>query len=214
LRSAHDDRIVVSRSLDLRKDRIMSKATPLTRAGVSSVETLVRRILATFDRATASDLEAGATWYDEAGELARDLAANAGSVEHAAAVIAHLSPRSTWTRNVLAATALILKREMPPGVMSDPLARATDALDSADPLATLNGPKTARFARNILGDVEAVTVDVWAARVAGISERQLASAGVYDLVEHAYRLAARRRGVNPSTMQATTWVVARGGRAS
>jgi hypothetical protein len=186
----------------------------LNRAGVSSVDTLTRRILRTFDAATPSDMESGATWYDEAGQLARDLADEAGSVEHAATVIAHLSPRSTWTRNVAAAIALIRRTDLPPGVMSAPLGRATRSLDSSDPLATLGGKKTHAFALNILGDTESVTVDVWAARVAGITEQQLTLTGVYDLVAHAYRLAARRRGVTPATMQATTWIVARNGRAS
>lgn len=179
-----------------------------------TLETLVRRIVKTFDRATAADLEAGARWYGEAQDLARELAERAGSLEHAAAVISHLSPRSTWARNVAAARALILGHDMPAGVMSEPLARATVALESSDPEATFKGPKTLRFFRNIVGDVESVTVDVWALRVVGVSEQAVGRVGVYDAVEHAYRLAARRRGVDPSTMQATTWIVVRGGRAS
>jgi len=187
----------------------------LKRAGLPTVETLTRRILKVWDRATASDIEAGASWYDEAGSLVDTLAARAGTREHAAAVIAHLSPRSTWTRNVLAAVAVITEAELPAGVMTGPLERAVDSLDASDPISTLKGNKTHRFALNILGDREAVTVDVWAARVAGVdAERDLPRKGIYDAVEHAYRLAARRAGVDPSTMQATTWVVARGGRAS
>ena len=72
-----------------------------------SHETIVKRILRTFDRATSSDIEAGARWYDEAGDLAESLAGQAGSPVHAACVIAHLSPRTTWTRNVATATALV-----------------------------------------------------------------------------------------------------------
>jgi hypothetical protein len=192
-------------------------ATPLTRAGVKSVETLVGRILRTFDRATASDVEAGATWYDEAGTLAADLAARGGhSVEEAAVVIAHLSPRTSWIRNVLGAEALLLRDERHAGIIGDNFDRAVASLDFENPLESFGptAPKTLNFARNILGDVEAVTVDVWAARVAGLDERQLGLAGVYELTAHAYRLAARRRGVAPATMQATTWIVARGGRAA
>jgi hypothetical protein len=37
---------------------------------------------------------------------------------------------------------------------------------------------------------------------------------VYPAIEHAYRVAAERVGVDPTTMQATTWVVARNGRAA
>ena len=178
-----------------------------------SLETITRRILRTFDRATASDVEQGARWYDEAGDLAIDLAAQHGrTVEQTSAVIAALSPRTTWSRNVAGAVLLIAEDEVLPGLIGRNVETARTALDSG--FAALNGPKTSRFARNIAGDRESVTVDVWAARVADLDEDLLGRKGAYDAVEHAYRLAARRRGVDPATMQATTWIVARNGRAS
>lgn len=186
----------------------------LSRAGLPSVETLTRRILAVFDKATKADVEAGAQWYHEAQELAINLARNDGqSVEHAAAVISHLSPRTTWTRNVTGAITLLTYGEQADGIIGSNYARARASLDFEDPLESFNGPKTRRFYLNIIGDSEAVTVDVWAARVAQVDETLLGRVGVYDAVEAAYQRAARRRGVEPSTMQATTWVVVRGGRA-
>jgi hypothetical protein len=186
-----------------------------------TLETIVRRIVRTFDAATPSDLEAGARWYDEAGELAHDLASDAGSVYHAAAVIAHLSPRTTWARNVSTATALIMHDRAEArrlGAMDALLDRAESVLTyrEGDPFDTFGptAPKTLNFARNISGDREAVTVDVWAMRVVDLDESLLGRKGAYDAMAHAYRLAARRRGVDPATMQATTWVVSRGGRAS
>lgn len=176
--------------------------------------TLVNRIDRVWLKATPSDVEAGARWYDEAGDLATSLADAAGSRARAASVIAHLSPRSTWARNVLAADALIRTGKILPGVMGREARRAEDALNATDPLQTFTGPKTYRFALNILGDREAVTVDVWACRVAGVDEDHLTRKGAYDVLEAAYRAAARRRGVDPATMQATTWIVARGGRAA
>lgn len=192
--------------------------------GVSH-ETIVKRILRTFDRATVSDVEAGAQWYSEAGQLAADLAIHSNnwgtvSPRTAAAVIAQLSPRTTWTRNVQAATALIHGDETDArevGAIGANVERAAVALAAGstggDAIDTINGPKTNAFARNIAGDTEAVTVDVWAARVADLDETLLGRKGAYDAVAHAYRVAARRRGVTPTTMQATTWIVARNGRA-
>lgn len=179
------------------------------------VETIVSRILRTFDRASVSDVEAGASWYSEAQDLAASLGAASGhGREAAAAVISHLSPRTPWSRNVAGAVSLLVYGKRGDGILSANYDRARAALDHyGDPEETFGGPKTRRFYRNILGDTEAVTVDVWAARVAGVDETALSRAGAYDLVEHAYRLAARRRGVEPSTMQATTWVVVRNGRA-
>jgi hypothetical protein len=191
----------------------------LRRAGLPTVETLTRRILATFDRATVADIEAGATWYDEAREFSVALGNRSGhGVEHAAAVIAHLSPRTTWTRNVVGAEMLLIHGERGEGIMGREFAKAYDSLDVDDDLLeTTFGPgsrKTLRFFRNILGDVESVTVDVWAARAAGVDEHLLGRVGVYDAVEVAYQRAARRRSVEPATMQATCWVVVRGGRAA
>lgn len=187
------------------------------------LETLVRRILKTFDAATPADVEAGSRWYSEAGKVAANLAwlgretqdRDDFTVEHAAAIIAHHSPRTAWDLNVMHATTFVLTGGCAAaGTMSANVERAMLAWLSSDPIGTLNGPKTRRFALNILGDVESVTVDVWACRVAGIdADKHLSRKGAYDAVEHAYRLAARRRGVDPSTMQAVTWIVARGGRA-
>lgn len=193
----------------------------LKRAGLPTLETLTRRILAVFDRATASDVESGATWYDEARELAEHLGRNSGyGSSAAAAVISHLSPRTPWGRNVSGAISLLIYGEHGDGILQANYDRARAALDvattldyGADLSHTFGGPKTRRFYRNILGDREAVTVDVWAARVADVDDALLGRKGVYDAVEAAYQRAARRRGVDPSTMQATTWVVARNGRA-
>lgn len=204
----------------------MSADATLRAIGAGGTNATVRRILATFDRHTDTDLESGARWYgdDSLAILATMVEAGCPTMEHAAAVVSHLSPRTTWSRNVAAALAMVTSgpdgaRHV--GAMRDNVRRAEIALHSDAPLDTF-GPtahKTRSFARNLLGDREAVTVDVWAARVAfgdtvESYERALNRVGVYDAVAHAYRLAARRRGVDAQTMQATAWIVARNGRAA
>ncbi len=191
----------------------------LRRIGTSTRAT-VDRIVGIWELATPSDVEAGATWYADAHDVVDAIVAARPDLsrEHAAAVIAHLSPRTPWGRNVAGAMALVTTGSAP-GCLGANVRRASNALESSNPLGTLKGPKIRRFALNILGDREAVTVDVWAARVA-LGERfddpelLLSRVGVFDAVEHAYRLAARRVGVDPTTMQATTWIVARNGRAA
>ena len=182
-----------------------------------TAETITRRILRTFDRATSSDVESGSRWYDEAGDLAANMAgAHHTTVEHTASVLAALSPRTTWSRNVLGAAALLnfgadAARQV--GCIGANVDRAVRCI--TDGYAGLgNGPKTHAFARNIAGDREAVTVDVWAMHVADLDETLLSRKGAYDIVANCYRAAARRRGVDPATMQATTWIVARNGRAA
>lgn len=172
------------------------------------------RILAAWGQATPAIREEGAQWYGEARTVAATLAAQAGTtLDTAAAVIAHLSPRTPWARNVAGAASLLLTGEAP-GCIRANVVRARRALDAADPVGTIQGPKTRAFAANILGDTDAVTVDVWALRVATGSDDQkiLARKGGYEKIAAAYRSAARVAGVTPATMQATTWIVARHGR--
>ena len=90
----------MARTLDRRPDASLRRQGTTLRATVD-------RIVRTFDRATASDLEAGARWYADGGAVVDDVAHAAGvSREHAAAVVSHLSPRTTWGRNVAGAMAL------------------------------------------------------------------------------------------------------------
>jgi hypothetical protein len=97
--------------------------------------------------------------------------------------------------------------------MKDNVARAQSAIDSDAPLSTVKGNKTKAFAANLLGDTEAVTVDVWAIRTAlGHTVRgdEVKYAGVYDAIADAYRAAALVLGVSAPSVQAVCWVVERG----
>ena len=195
----------------------MSHTTTLRRVANTSTRAMVDRIVRTYDRATEADREAGRDWYGDGEAIIANLADETGYTrEHVAAVVSHLSPRTTWTRNVYGATMLVTTGTAPTCIGAN-VDRARKALESDAPLETFGGPKTRRFARNLLGDRSVVTVDVWAARVAFGDlpvdpEAALSRVGVYDAVEHAYILAGRRLGVDPVTVQATTWIVARNGR--
>lgn len=179
-----------------------------------TTRSVTKNILATWDQASPDDLAAGADWYQQAGRQIDQLAARVRRQrETVGAVVAHMSPRTPWRRTLEGATA-ILTGEQPQACLGANVARARAAIASADPLGTLNGPKTLRFARNMLGDQDVVTIDVWALRVAlGGRTVTLDKKGIlYAAFEHCYRLAARRAGVTPAVIQATTWIVARNGR--
>lgn len=170
----------------------------------------VDRIMAVYSQATESEILEGKVWYGEARALAEDVAGEACvTVEQAAVAIAQLSPRLRWDKNVAAIWALVRHGDCP-GVIGRSVDKARLALVEADPWVTFGkAPKTRAFASNILGNEHAVTVDVWAARIAGFSEQELSRVGVYEAIAHAYRLAAKRVGITPAQMQAITWVVAR-----
>lgn len=210
---------------------------------------VVKNILTMWDRATPANVADGAKWYgSDSLALVRDLSVLGGiSPEAAASVLAQTSPRTTWSRNVAVATAIVQMWGMSvsSGLSADDrdaacvtagracggmlanITRALIALNAADrgecPIMTINGPKTNAFARNLLGDRNAVTVDVWAVRIAlnpgwsrgedDMSELMLSRAGMYQAVAQAYRIAANRRNVDATDMQATTWIVVRNGRS-
>lgn len=180
-------------------------------------EEVVNNILAAWHRASDTVREQGAQWYlEQQGEIRLIGARTDTAPETVAAVVAHTSPRMQWVRNLEVAESVI-RTGTAVGVMSACRDRALAALNSDDPLSTINGLKTKNFALNLLGSPDAVTVDVWACRVAfGIArgtevfEKYLGRKGAYEAVADCYRIAAARVGVSPSTMQATTWIVLRG----
>lgn len=184
----------------------------LAKVGLN-VEQVTKRISRTFGKATEADILAGKVWYDEARAIVRQLSAvSVYTDDQVAAAMSQLSPKLRWKQNVDSIKMLVIDGELPAYVMTGPANRARKALVAADPFSTFGAKakKTQSFARNIIGDDNAVTVDVWAARVAGISEDQLKLVGVYEAVAHCYRLAAKRAGVSPAQMQAVTWIVVRG----
>ena len=193
----------------------ITAAEALAKVGLS-VRTVTDRIDRCFGKASASGYQSGMEWYGVAGQICEDLSGESEYViAQVCAAMSQLSPRLRWKQNVDSAAMLVRTGELPRYVMSGPAKRARIALVSADPFATF-GPKalkTQSFARNIAGDMDAVTVDVWAARVAGVSESQLKLAGVYEAIAHCYRLAAKRNGIAPAQMQAITWIVVRGSAA-
>lgn len=170
----------------------------------------MKSILAAWRQADKDQRDVGAQWYPRARQVAEQVATAGGiSLVHAVAVIAHLSPRVQWSRNVTGALDLVTTGNAV-GMLGASVNRARGALASDDPLGTINGPKTRSFAANILGDLDQVTVDVWAARIAGVDQGLVKRQAGYDQVVSMYRKAARKIGVEPAVLQATTWIVARG----
>lgn len=180
------------------------------------IETMVDRILAAYYSAEPWQLEAGTRWYDNAQQWVRDAAKrHQVDAEVVAGVVAAYSPQTRWVSNLVDAEYHLAGRPLRSGVMGSNVNRARNVeLFGLDGLG--KGPKVNAFARNILGDTDAVTVDVWAARAAldTEDERELANTlrwvGAYQLIADAYRKAAAETGVTPHVMQATVWVVTRG----
>lgn len=182
---------------------------------------MVRRILRHYRAASPATVAAGSTWYAAAQDAAAAIWPERPDI--AAGVIAALSPRCQWITNVRWAAAVIDAarngRECP-NVHTKTMRRIAWAIATGEQTAeqALKGPKTARFYRNILGDMSCATVDVWAARAAEGDNVKRDANGVevapsrkrYEAIESAYIRAAEIAGTSPSMMQAVTWIQVRG----
>src|SRR3954464_9498358 len=132
----------------------------------------VARVDGWLDAATAQDLADGLAWYDRARREAERMSEAYGlPTRLCAGVIAALSPRCQWASNVRSAERMIaaaIAGELEPvanGTMSN-RDKAWRIANGADPDEVLSGPKVRAFYANIMGDTEAVTIDVWGARAA------------------------------------------------
>lgn len=188
----------------------------IAKTGMSRDE-IESNIQSVFDKATPAIIAQGATWYDEAKAVAEEMVNMPfiSSIEHAAWVIAAMSPRMFWGQNVKAALHYAATGKRLAGLMTRSYDKACAfATDFNGDFANLaKSGKTPAFAANICGDDSRVTVDVWAARVAGIDEKILNRVGVYEAIAECYVSVALRNGVTPAQCQAITWIVQRNGRA-
>jgi len=181
------------------------------------IDAATQRILNTWDAADAETRRLGAAWYPNARSMCAAMETprlQPGQVDRACGVVAALSPRCGWAQNLAwAARVLAAKRQRKgcPTVHTTAMReQAWRIAGGEDPLDVLNGPKVRAFYRNLTGDSSAVTVDVWAARVATGDPNCAGPGKSYDDIAQAYRNAAGIRGVQPAIMQATCWIHIRG----
>jgi hypothetical protein len=176
----------------------------------------VESILTVYDKATPADIADGADWYPAMFRLMREHSHVSGlSVRQCAAIYAATSINTPWRRNLVLAAEAIANFGLQGGTLGM-VVRKVNAIIAGDDIDTTltSDPanrKIVNFTRNLSGDYDAVTVDRWAHRVATNGERGDVPTGkLYEAIADAFREAARLRNVNPATMQAVTWVVARG----
>lgn len=190
---------------------MVSHNEALKKIGVST-QVISNRIVKAYSSTSPADRIAGEQWYSVAQKHCKILAEIGGiSEKHSAAVISHLSPRTTWKRNIEGAYSLVTL-DHAPHCMSANVNRARQALKSPDPFSTINGPKTKSFAKNMVGE-DAATIDVWVLRALDLDDKQLNRSGVYDALAHCFSLASIRLGIPRSQIQAAIWCWIRNGRA-
>ena len=162
--------------------------------------------------ATVHQVEQAVQWYADAELLAHDIVrifrerGIACDLENAASVISAFSPRQRWSRNVVQALEFAHGGE--PAGLKNNLRMAQFAMTLG--FDALNGRKTNAFARAIAGDENAVTIDVWMLKAAGLEVDSPNKTQYAELTE-AVNIVAKGIGLTPRSTQALIWIIFRGG---
>jgi hypothetical protein len=180
-----------------------------------------RNILKVYEKASAEDLLAGARWYADARAWCATVAAEyALSTREVAAVVAALSPRNPWKRNLVDARTLIEAyrggaevHEVRVGGFPKNKLKAWTILETRTPELVNSSPKTRAFVDNIADEEsQLVTVDVHARCVAenlkrsGDEQPTVHERG-YELISRSYVNVAAELGIErPYVLQATCWI--------
>ena len=188
--------------------------------------TNVDNIKAIYQLATLTEQQDGITWYPAAKAIAQNLADRHGiHPAEAAGVIAALSPRNRWERNVEDADRLIAAYQAGGAEQAQLTkvctfgankAKAIKVLDLVAPtmdqvLEILSGPKLREFASCIAG-LPDVCIDghafcIWAANRTGLKDVPAIGVKLRREIKADYQAAADQLGITPSACQAITWVV-------
>ena len=164
--------------------------------------------LAFYEKATPLQIAQGAAWYDEAAQAIRELARWHGcSIETAAGVVAALSQRQTWERNLQLAEDTL--SGLRPATLQAVANKAEAIRDGAEPLDILKGDKIRAFYGALRGDEEAVVIDTWMRKAYG-HPRESMTPKQYAVIAGALREDAAAVGMSPAKFQAAVWVTIRG----
>lgn len=159
------------------------------------------------DSATPEQIAQANNWYSEAQDIAKSMANLSGlSIEKCASILAAFSPRERWSTNVKYANMFINGGNPP--TLTNNINMAYAAMVHG--FNALNGLKTNSFARNIAGDMDAVTIDVHMLRAAGMNASKGVNDGQYRILVEIIRDLAIDYHMSPAALQALIWVIQRG----
>lgn len=172
-----------------------------------NIRQAIANYTAILDSATPEDKVVASQWYDDAHAIAQHISSISGlDIEKSASILAAFSPRERWDSNVRKANDFV--RGATVKGLQNNITMAYAAM--TDGFGALNGLKTNSFARNIAGDKDAVTIDVWMIRAAGMDANKGVNDTEYKLLSEIVKELAADRGMYPATAQALIWILIRG----
>lgn len=153
------------------------------------------------------------TWYTDTTKLIKQLYGENWRLF--ADLLAATSPRSQVKKNWRTADRILsayLNCKAEPekyfNVLIDLLSTHINNVLRALQGKQLQGQKVYRFAENLKGNLDCITIDVWICRAYGIEHKQLTKS-VYDKLEKRIVADAKRRKIRPANWQAILWYTIR-----
>jgi hypothetical protein len=182
-------------------------------------------ILAVYQLASTYDRQQGLDWYPRAKKFALELVLRYDtiSLSQAIGVIAALSPRNKWERNMTDAENLIRVHHTDPESVES-VKVCTFGANKAKAIAILNlgegaevetvrnilsGPKLTEFFNCIIGEddccIDGHAYSVWAGDRITLADVPKIGVKLRREIKSAYAEAAEAAGISSSEMQAITW---------
>lgn len=168
----------------------------------------MKRASTLYQRASADAIRNGLEWYPATRLWCREMAERYGvGIDTTAAILAVLSQRKRWRENKLAAVQAL--KGTPYAAMGQMRRKVQRLLNGENPAHVVTGPKIRSFWKAIMGDQDAVVLDVWMLKAYGETKKTL-TPKQYERLADRLRRDAKRLGIAPSVYQATVWVEIRG----
>jgi len=180
-------------------------------------------IKAVYALASVDEIVTGSHWYEHAREAAQRLSDTYGFTESVCiGVIAALSPRNKWSRNLVDAENLIEAYNADPNsahhvkvcTFNKNKQKAItilglDTYSMGPILETLSGPKLREFA-SCIADLDDVCIDghaycIWNGGRTSLADVPAIGVKLRKEIKADYMKSARKMGVSPAVMQAITW---------
>lgn len=150
----------------------------------------------------------GQDWYPSTRAWCVAIAERYGvAIDTAAAIVAVLSQRKRWRENKLETVRAL--RGATPRTLGQVQRKVYRLLQGEHPERVVTGDKIRSFYHAIMGDADAVVLDVWMMRVYKVSSGRL-TPKQYGILADKLRAEARAVGVTATEYQATIWVAVRG----
>lgn len=165
-------------------------------------------IMSEYLRATDAQYTEGMEWYDNAHNIALDIAK--GDAWKGAGVLAAYSINTKWNQNLKLAQTAFANGKAPTNTLGYNWRTAQRILNGEHPLDVLNGPKTRAFCSAIASPSTSTiaTIDRHAYNIAmgTMDPNPSFTKKVFNTISDAYVECAEMAGISVCQIQAITWV--------